>query len=76
MLGLLFSIAATICGCILCFSGKPEYGFLLFLIGAVWHISFHLSAVYNKLKEIQEGLYAELAVRCGLIPDKKKEVEE
>lgn len=70
------SIASIIMGSVLCFSGKAEYGFLLYLIGAVWHLSFHLSAVYSKLKEIQEGLYAEFAVRCGLIPDKEKEVEE
>lgn len=76
MLGLFMSIASIIMGSILCYAGKPEYGFLLFLIGGVWHLSFHLSAVYSKLKEIQEGLYAEFAIRCGLVPDKKEGVEE
>ena len=76
MLGLFMSIASIIVGSILCFMDKADYGFLLFLIGAVWHLSFHLSAVYNKLKEIQEGLYATFAIRCGLVPDMKKEIEE
>lgn len=70
------SIASIIMGSVLCFMDKADYGFLLFLIGGVWHLSFHLSAVYSKLKEIQEGLYAEFAVRLGLVPDKEKEVEE
>lgn len=70
------SIASIIMGSILCYAGKADYGFLLFFIGGVWHLSFHLSAVYNKLKEIQEGIYADFAIRCGLVPDKEKEVEE
>lgn len=76
MLGLFMSIASIIMGSILCFAGEADHGFLLFLIGGVWHLSFHLSAIHTKLKEIQEGLYAEFAIKCGLVSDMKKEVKE
>ena len=47
-----------------------------FGLSALWALSYRLFVIFGKLKEIQEGIYADFAIRCGLVPDKESEVEE
>ena len=79
MMGIIFCVFYIILGVLLAISGAvPRWEVYACLgISALWYMGWHLSTIWTKLKEIQEGLYAEFAIRCGLVPDKKKEeVEE
>lgn len=77
MIGLIFFVAFVCLGFIGIATIQDTWVILsCFAIASIWYAGWALSTIWAKLKEIQEGLYAEFAVRCGLVPDKEKEVEE
>lgn len=75
MLGLMFSVVFMFLGIAQLIGGEaPTWAiYASFAISAMWYLSHHLFMVFEKLKEIREGIYADFAIRCGLVPDKEKE---
>lgn len=75
MLELIFSVAFMVLGIAQLIGGEaPIWAvYASFGLSALWTLSYHLFVIFGKLKEIQEGIYADFAIRCGLVPDKKKD---
>lgn len=78
MLGFIFSIVFMLLGIAQLIGDEaPTWAiYASFGLSALWTLSYRLFMIFEKLKEIQEGIYADFAIRCGLVPDKKKEEEE
>ena len=60
MMGIIFCVFYIILGVLLAISGAvPRWEVYACLgISALWYMGWHLSTIWTKLKEIQQGLYA------------------
>ena len=78
MMGIIFCVFFLIVGVLAANGGAvPRWEVYACLgISALWYIGWHLSTIWTKLKEIQEGLYAHFYMQNKEVLDKEKGIKE